>query len=76
MRPLPDHWDADEIRFFDNWTREMASLHDTLMSTAADRVELLHTAKKTYFNLACRLKEQLRKMPAQTRGDAVVVVRR
>ena len=75
LRPLPDDWDADEQLFFRNWMRELARLHDTLMSTAGDRAKLLRRARNIYFKLAHRLNGQKREPATQARGDAVKAVR-
>lgn len=71
MRPLPAHWDSDEVCFFGNWMRELTRLHGSLASAATNRVKLLRRARKIHFMLACQLNEQLRKIPTQTRDAAV-----
>lgn len=60
MRPMPAHWDTDEVRFFSNWMRELARLHHALISAAADRPKLLRRARKRYMRLAYGLKEPIR----------------
>ncbi len=75
-RNLPDHWDADEVRFFRNWMKELAALNDTLTSIAADRAKLLRKARRIYFKLAYKLSEQVRELATQTRGDAAKAIRR
>jgi hypothetical protein len=61
MRKLPDHWDADEVKFFRNWMRELASLHDKLLSIAGDRIKPLRRARTIYFKLAYQLRDPIRK---------------
>jgi len=75
-RKLPDDWDADEVAFFRNWMKALATLHDTLTSTAVDRVRLLRKARHIYFKLAYKLNEKIRETATKTRGDSAKAVRR
>jgi hypothetical protein len=75
-RPLPAEWTPEEVQFFRNWSRELACLHATLMSTAAYRVKLLRRARTIYFKLSHRLSEQIRETATQRRGDAEKAIRR
>jgi hypothetical protein len=75
-RKLPDDWSEDEIRFFRNWMRELASLHDALVSAAGHRVKLLRRARGIHFKLAYKVNEQIRETATQTRGDAAKAVQR
>jgi len=75
-RKLPDDWDADEVAFFRNWMKELAALHDTLTSTAADRPKLLRKARSIYFKLAWKLDQRIREIRTQAHGDAATAVPR
>jgi hypothetical protein len=58
-RKLPEAWDVDEVQFFGNWMRELARLHQALISVAADRPKLLRRARKRYMKLGYGLKEPI-----------------
>ncbi len=63
--PLPTHWTAEEVRFFRNWSKELAGLHDVLTNTAVDHLKLLRRASKVYFKLAHKLIEEIRRAEAR-----------
>lgn len=69
QRKLPDNWSDEEIRFFKNWTRELASLYDVLTTTAANRPKVLRRARKIYFKLGRKLDLQIRGTATQARGE-------
>jgi len=57
---LADHWDEEEVHFFTNWMRGLASLHSALTSAAPDRLKVLRRARKLYFKLARKLTVEIR----------------
>jgi hypothetical protein len=59
-RKLPNSWDHEEVQFFRNWIKCVASSHKTLAVTAASRLKLLRRARNTYFKLAHKLTQQIR----------------
>jgi len=69
-RKLPDDWSEDEIQFFKNWVRELASLHDALTTTANDRFNVLRRARNIYFKLAHKLDLQIRGTAARSDREA------
>jgi hypothetical protein len=71
-RKLPDHWDKDELQFFANWMRGLASLHGALTLTAAQRLKLLRRGRRIYFKLAHQLTEQIRKTAVRTEDAPTV----
>jgi hypothetical protein len=66
-RKLPDHWEADEIALFRNWTKELEALHGTLLSVAGNRLKVLRKVRRIYFKLAHRLTEKIRETAPATR---------
>jgi hypothetical protein len=74
-RSLPADWTPEEVQSFRNWSRELASLNNTLTSAATDHAKLPRKASHIYFKLAYRLTEQIRETATQARGNAVKAAR-
>jgi len=72
-RSLPDHWDEDEVRFFRNWMKELASLHRALTTAAPERLKLLRRARMIYFKLAHKLTVEIREAAIRASDAANVV---
>jgi len=59
-RPLPAHLTADEVRFFRNWSKELAGLQQVLTSALVDLPKVLRRTRRVYFKLAHKLIEEIR----------------
>lgn len=57
---LPSTWSPEDAAFFGNWRRELAGLHETILTVAADQRHVLKKAHKAYCRLAFSLRRILK----------------